>query len=57
MKRLDEMLKAGCHFCNKPLTVETARCGTMQIRLAGSDVWSEPIAILCCHECEERHAG
>ena len=54
MKDLSEMLNGGCHFCKKPLTPETAKCGTVSYRLVGSDVWSEPHAIVCCEECFTR---
>lgn len=54
MKDLSEMLKAGCHFCKKSLTPETAKCGTMSIKLVGTDVWSVPIVIVCCEACYNR---
>lgn len=54
MQDLSEMLKKGCHFCKQALTAETAKCGTMSVKLVGSDVWSEPIAIICCVECQRR---
>lgn len=57
MQDLSVMLKAGCHFCGTPLTPATARCGTMSIKITGSEVWSGPIAILCCAPCEKREGG
>ncbi|MDB5392132.1 MAG: hypothetical protein JWM11_7778 [Planctomycetaceae bacterium] len=56
MKDLSEMLRAGCHFCKKILTVEAAKCGTMSIKLVGTDVWSAPIAIVCCEDCFKRES-
>ena len=56
MKLLSDMLKDGCHFCKKPLAIETALCGTMSIKLTGTDIWSEPIPMLFCVECRQREA-
>ncbi len=52
MQDLSEMLNQGCHFCKKPLTVETARHGTMQIKVPNTRLESQPIPIICCADCE-----
>ncbi|MDB5387340.1 MAG: hypothetical protein JWM11_2986 [Planctomycetaceae bacterium] len=57
MQDLSEMLKAGCHFCKKELTAATAKCGTLSVKLIGTEVWSQPIAIICCEECFKRETS
>ena len=49
------IVKAECFFCKKPLTDETAQCGTMSVRLIGSEIWCEPIPIIFCQECGDQH--
>ena len=55
MKTVAELLKNGCHFCKQPLTAETALVGTASYALAGSNVWSEPVVIVFCAACRDKH--
>lgn len=54
MQDISSMLAAGCYFCKRHLTPEAAKCGTMSIRIVGTEVWTEPIAVVCHETCAKR---